>query len=74
MSSQHLDPARLRALRVAAGLTQPATARAIGRSTSTLVRYEVGELDPPVSVITALADVLGVNIGELFTGTAPVSA
>ena len=48
--------ARLRTLRQAARLSQPALAEAIGTTTATISRYETNDMHPPDPVVTRLAE------------------
>lgn len=55
----------LTAWRKAAGLSQAALAHKAGIRTSTVCNIEKGRIDPRVSTVKALADVLGVDIDDL---------
>ena len=57
--------ARIRDLRVAAGLTQEALAVAAGIGRVTLVRVERGEQSPRFETLGAVAKALGVGVEEL---------
>jgi ribosome-binding protein aMBF1 (putative translation factor) len=57
---------RLRDARKRAGLTLVAAGRHLGRDHGTVARYERGEVDPPTSVLVALAGLYRVHPGELF--------
>lgn len=64
---QHaLDPAALRAARLAAGHTLMSAAGAVGRSFSAINRYERGEIKPGPDVLAALAFIYGVHPGDFF--------
>lgn len=60
------DPARLRGARRAAGLTLEKVGAVVDRHWVTVAKYERGEIDLPVSVLGALAELYGVHPGELF--------
>ena len=55
----------LTAWRKAAGLSQGALALKAGIRTSTVCNIEKGRIDPRVSTVKALAEVLGVDIDDL---------
>jgi transcriptional regulator with XRE-family HTH domain len=58
---------RLKELREAAGLSQQALAVAAGLSTSVVSQVEQGQRqDPRISTVAALAEALGVEVGELL--------
>lgn len=59
----------LRRIRVAAGIRPERLAVDVGRSTDTLRGYEHGRIDPPASVVGALAGALNVEPGDLFDNT-----
>jgi transcriptional regulator with XRE-family HTH domain len=59
--------ALLRSRRESEGLSRTALAVAIGRSGSTLDKYEVDALVPSTAVVGALAAVLDCPVGDLFT-------
>ncbi len=54
-------PARLKQLRRAAGLTQPALARLLGVTRDTVSRWETGVYSPTWRMVEALAEALGVR-------------
>lgn len=56
--------ARLKALRESRGLTQAALSEASGVSQANICRVEAGEREPGWSVVTRLADALGVGVGD----------
>ena len=56
--------ARIRQLRVSAGLTQQALSQAAGVSRVTLLRIEKGEQSPRYDTLVSLANALGGTIGE----------
>lgn len=62
-----LDPAALRRARVAAGFTIFDVGTATGRTPSVVARYERGLIDPPASVLAAMAGLYQVNPGSFFT-------
>ncbi len=53
--------ARMRAARIAAGVTRRDAAAALGVGTQTLWRYETGRVCPPATVIAVLAALLNVE-------------
>jgi transcriptional regulator with XRE-family HTH domain len=65
--SPALDPAALRRARLAAGYTIFDVGAATGRTPSVVARYERGLIDPPASVLAALAGLYRVNPGTFFT-------
>jgi transcriptional regulator with XRE-family HTH domain len=62
------DGRRLRDQRRLAGISAPALAARVGRTTSALWAYERGQVHPPVDVAVQLADALGVSLDTLLTG------
>ena len=60
--------AQLRALRVAAGMTQSALGAAIGVSFQQLQKYERGQDRVAASTLQGLATALGVHPGSFFDG------
>ncbi len=54
--------AKLKQARLAAGRSQEECAQAIGRQSRTILRYERGQSDIPLTELDALARVLGVNL------------
>lgn len=60
-----LDPARLRAARTAAGLSQRQVAAAVGTTRQQVIRYEAGAERPEVRRLAALAAAVGVGVGDL---------
>lgn len=57
---------RFKALREAAGLSQQAVAQRAGVSLSVVFQIEQGKKkDPKLSTVAALADALGMTVGEL---------
>jgi len=57
---------RLRAVRIAAGLTQREVAEAIGITNSTYCGYETGKREPDVAKIKQLSKILQVSADELL--------
>ena len=57
---------RLREIRKAHGLSLEAVAVEIGVSYSTLINWEAGKVDPPVSKVIKLSKFYGVSIYDLF--------
>ncbi len=62
-----LAPMELRRARYNAGMNRADVRNAINRDESVIARYERGEIDPPASVLAALADLYGVDPGVFFT-------
>lgn len=62
---------RIAHLRRNKGWSQAKLAKILGLSTSTVAMYEQGRREPPISVIIALANALGVTIDYLITGHPP---
>lgn len=65
---------RLRQSRVSSGIRIEVLAVAVGRSVDTLRQYENGRVDPPASIVSRLADSLGVEVGALFDKRPDVAA
>ena len=59
-------PAALRAARKAAGLTLGQVGTHLARHGVTVARYEGGAIDPPASVLGALAALYGVGVGDFY--------
>lgn len=57
---------KLAVLRRTARLTQKAVAERIGKSTSTYIKYESGEVKPSAAVLGRIADALGCSVAELY--------
>lgn len=57
---------RLREIRVRRDIKPERLALAVDRSAETIKSYELGRVSPPVSVVCAIADELGVPVGDLF--------
>ena len=62
-------PDVLRSRRESAGLSQTELAYHIDRSTYTVVAYERGTVEPPLSVLRRIAEVLDVDLGQLLDGS-----
>ena len=63
---------KLRALRLARGMTQAALAEALGLATqSSISHLEAGRKEPSVSMVVQLADLFGVSLDYLLRDTAP---
>ena len=56
---------RIRAARVAAGLTQAALGEALGVSHTQIARWETGRAEPRIAALLKLADALLVDVGQL---------
>jgi transcriptional regulator with XRE-family HTH domain len=67
------DPKRLRALRLARGLTADQTATAANRSTATYDGYESGAIRPTMESLDRLAHVLQCSIDAFFDPDAPAT-
>lgn len=55
----------VRRLREQQALTREGLAQRAGITTGTLARLELGQSDPPWSTVQAVADGLGLSLGEL---------
>lgn len=64
---------RLHELRKAAGLTQASLGKAAGLHSMTISKLELGEREPTWGTLCALADALGVSVGD-FEAEAEKSA
>ncbi len=60
------DPARLRAARLAAGLSAYKAGKAIGRHKDTIYTWELGQISPQADDLAALASLYGVDVAEFF--------
>ncbi len=58
-------PERLRDIRTAAGLTATQLAAKVGRSEQSIQLYERGSVTPPIEMVYAMADALGVSVSDL---------
>lgn len=56
---------QIQGLRLERGLTQAQLAGAVGASVRSLQQWEAGDQEPRASQLAALADALGVGVGEL---------
>ncbi|MFJ3635236.1 helix-turn-helix domain-containing protein [Streptomyces sp. NPDC090112] len=65
--ARHFSGRRLRESRKAAGISIELLALAITRSAYSVLEYERGRVTPPVTVIAAMADVLGRPIDDLLS-------
>lgn len=63
--SHRFSPARLKAARLAAGLTQEQVARARGCHPMTVSKWETGVVTPTVSTLLAVAELYGVPVEQL---------
>lgn len=59
-------PEALRCHRRCAGLSLADVGVRVGRSASVVARYERGVLEPPASMVGALAGALGVEVGAFY--------
>jgi transcriptional regulator with XRE-family HTH domain len=59
-------PARLRALRHDADLSQPALGALVGVTPGAICHFETGYAQPSAGTLGALADALGVTVGDLY--------
>lgn len=57
---------KIRALREARGLSQNDLAEALGINQSTVSNWERGKIEPTLFNVRRLANILGVEPGELF--------
>jgi transcriptional regulator with XRE-family HTH domain len=71
---ERFSPTRLRSARQAAQLRTEELALAVDRSNETIRSYELGRVDPPVTMVAALAEALGCRPGDLFAETDPLLA
>lgn len=62
---------RIRQTRKARGLTLEQVARRIGLTQGAISQIELGRTNPSVSTLKALADSLGITVGDLFNGARP---
>ena len=61
--------ARLRAARDRLGLSRRVVAAEIGCDVRTLARWENGDYEPSIPTLASLADLYGVTVNYLVTGT-----
>jgi len=71
---QRFSPSALREARLKAGVPQERIALDIDRGVDVVRKYEGGQVVPPANVLAALADVLGVDPGDLFADDEEVSS
>lgn len=57
---------RIEDIRKTKGFTQEAVAEAVGIATSSYNQYETGARNIPADIAKKIADVLGVETGEIF--------
>ena len=57
---------RIRAARIAAGLTQAALGEALGVSHTQIARWETGRAEPRIAALLKLAAALGVEVDSLI--------
>lgn len=62
---------RLLAARTASQLSREQVAVAIGKSWASVRAYELGAATPPLDVLSELASVLGVTVGDLVDERVP---
>ena len=63
----------LRRLRESRGLTQKELAEQLGVSDKTVSKWETGRGLPDISLLSPLAEALGVSLSELFTGARTIN-
>lgn len=61
------DGRLLRQERETSGLRREAVAMRIGRSAESIAAYERGSITPPATVVGALADVIGCDVGAFYS-------
>lgn len=66
MAQQQFSPERLRAARLAAGLSREQAAVGVGRSFQSIQSYEQGRVSPPLEVVGRLAALYEVEVADLF--------
>ena len=57
----------IKTYRKAKGLTQPKLGELIGKSESTIRKYEAGAVEPSFNILSAISEALGVEIEDLAT-------
>lgn len=62
---------KIKAARKAAGLTQRDLADKLGKSFSTVQKYENGLVEPPISIVPEIAEAIGVSPIELMETAIP---
>lgn len=60
------QPSPIRAVRIAAGMTQQQLADALGVAQQSVTRWETGEREPRVSTLRRIAAVLGCDVTALL--------
>ena len=55
--------------RKAKGLTQPKLGELIGKSESTIRKYEAGAVEPSFNILSVISEALGVEVEDLATRT-----
>lgn len=60
---------RIKEYRMKLGMTQADLAKAIGQSTSSVGMYECGKREPEMSTLESMADVFGISLMQMMTGT-----
>ena len=60
------QPSPIRAVRIAAGMTQQQLADALGVAQQSVTRWETGEREPRVSTLKRIAAVLGCDLSALL--------
>lgn len=59
---------RIRSLRVEKGLKQKDLAKMAGVAPNTLSRIEQGKFNPSLKTLSKLADALGINLSDFYSG------
>lgn len=60
------QPSPIRAVRIAAGMTQQQLADALGVAQQSVTRWETGEREPRISTLRRIAAVLGCDVTALL--------
>lgn len=63
--------ARIKGLRLLAGITEEEASQKLGLAVETYRQYEMGEEDIPVSILYEIADFYRVDLTEVLTGVSP---
>jgi len=61
-----LDPAAMRAARRAAAVSLDVAGAHVARDRTLIAKYERGAIDPPASILGALAGLYGVDVGAFY--------
>jgi transcriptional regulator with XRE-family HTH domain len=61
-----LDPAAMRAARRAAGVSLDVAGARVCRDRAHIAKYERGVIDPPASILGALAGLYGVEVSAFY--------